>query len=348
MLAADSVIALATVGLALLFWAGVTQVWHVYLLMLVRATAGGLHWPAMQASTSLMVPQEQLTRVQGFNQTLQGLLNIASAPLGALLLEVLPMQGVLGIDVITALCAITPLFFIAIPQPQGREPGAATPAKSSVWQDLRAGLSYVRAWPGLMLIMLMATVVNLVLNPAFALLPILVTKHFGGGALQLSWIESAFGVGVLCGGLALSAWGGFKRRVVTSLVGLMGMGLSTLLVGLTPASSFLLAVAGALFIGVMMPITNGPILAVMQISVSPEMQGRVFTLVSSIAAAMSPLGLIVAGPVADALGVRVWFIVGGIVTLLMGLGGFFVPAALYLEDQGAPADLAQAPAGVAD
>ena len=43
MLVADSVIALATVGLALLFWADVAQVWHIYLLMFVRATAGGLY-----------------------------------------------------------------------------------------------------------------------------------------------------------------------------------------------------------------------------------------------------------------------------------------------------------------
>jgi DHA3 family macrolide efflux protein-like MFS transporter len=341
MLVADSVIALATVGLAFLFWAGVVQVWHVYLLMFVRATAGGFHWPAMQASTTLMVPPGQLTRVQGLNQTLGGALNIASAPLGALLLEVLPMQGILGIDVVTALFAIVPLFFIAIPQLQGHEPGAATPAKASVWQDFRAGLRYVWAWPGLVMIMLMATVINLVLNPAFSLLPILVTKHFEGGALQLGWLESAFGIGVLCGGLTLSAWGGFKRRIVTSLFGLIGLGLSTLLVGLTPASSFLLAVVGALFIGIMMPITNGPIMAVMQVSVSPEMQGRVFTLVSSVAAAMSPLGLIVAGPVADTFGVRVWFIAGGIVTLSMGLCSLFIPAVLNMEDRHASDNPAQ-------
>ncbi len=319
------------------------QVWHVYLLMFVRATAGGFHWPAMQASTTLMVPPEQLTRVQGLNQTLQGALNIASAPLGALLLEVLPMQGILGIDVVTALFAVVPLFFIFIPQPQkSQETSAATPAKASVWQDFRAGLRYVWAWPGLVMIMLMATIVNLVLNPAFSLLPILVTKHFEGGALQLSWLESAFGMGVLCGSLILSAWGGFKRRIVTSLVGLIGMGLSTLLVGLTPASSLWLAVGGALFIGIMMPITNGPIMAVMQVSVSPEMQGRVFTLVSSVAAAMSPLGLIVAGPVADTFGVRVWFIAGGVVATSMGLCSLFVPAVLNMEDRNASDNSTQA------
>jgi DHA3 family macrolide efflux protein-like MFS transporter len=78
---ADSTIALATLGLALLFWSGKVEIWHVYLLMFIRSTAGGFHWPAMQASTSLMVPKEHLARIQGLNQILQGGMNIASAPL---------------------------------------------------------------------------------------------------------------------------------------------------------------------------------------------------------------------------------------------------------------------------
>ncbi|UCH61251.1 MAG: MFS transporter, partial [Anaerolineales bacterium] len=115
MMVADSLIALMTVLLAVLFWRGEVQIWQVYLLMFIRSAAGGFHWSAMQASTSLMVPQKQLSRIQGINQMTNGGLNIISAPLGALLLEVLPVQGVLAIDVGTALLAIAPLFFIPVP-----------------------------------------------------------------------------------------------------------------------------------------------------------------------------------------------------------------------------------------
>ena len=54
---------------------------------------GGFHHSAMTASTSLMVPKEQLTRVAGMNQTLHGLLNVFGAPLGALLMELLQVHG---------------------------------------------------------------------------------------------------------------------------------------------------------------------------------------------------------------------------------------------------------------
>jgi len=155
MIVADGGIALATLGLVYLAATGALQVWHVYATMAIRATGAAFHWPAMQASTTLMVPRQQLSRVAGLNQTLQGAVNIVAPPTGALLLGVLPLPAVLGIDVFTALLAIAPLFFIHIPQPQKRlaaRPGAddraESVAKTSVWQDLRAGLSYVRSWPG--------------------------------------------------------------------------------------------------------------------------------------------------------------------------------------------------------
>ncbi len=336
MIVADTSIALATIGLALLFWSGSIQVWHVYVLMFIRSLAGAFHWPAMQASTSLMVPKEHLSRIQGLNQMLQGGMNILAAPLGALLLEVLPMQGVLAIDVVTALLAVLPLLFIAVPQPQRSAEAQPHASKPSVWQDLKAGFRYVWSWPGMVMILVMAAVINLLITPAFSLMPILITRYFGGQAMQLAWMESAWGIGMFLGGLILSAWGGFRRRVVTSLLGLILMGAGLLGIGLAPASAFGLAVACAFFAGVMNPIVNGPLFAILQSVVEPEMQGRVFTLIMSVSAAMTPLGLIIAGPLVDVLGPNAWFVIGGIVTILMGAAAFFVPAIMRIE-QGRPA-----------
>lgn len=336
MLIADSIIALVTAGLALLFLRGSAQVWHIYLLLFVRATAGGFHWPAMAASTSLMVPKEHLTRIQGLNQMLQGGLSIVAAPIGALLLEILPMQGVLAIDVATALVAIIPLLFIDIPQPKKQDQPYGSQGKPSILQDMQAGLRYMLSWPGMLMIAAMAVVINLLLTPASSLQPILVTVHFDGAALQLAWMESAWGIGMFLGGVLLSAWGGFRRRILTTLLGLVILGIAMTMIGLTPNSAFILAVGMIFLSGVALPIVNGPIHAVMQANVAPEMQGRVFTLLGSAATAMTPLGLIIAGPVADTFGVQTWYIAGGIVTCMIGLVGFFIPAVLNI-DNGPPA-----------
>jgi DHA3 family macrolide efflux protein-like MFS transporter len=332
MILADSTIALATLGLALLFWSGKVEIWHVYLLMFIRSTAGGFHWPAMQASTSLMVPKEHLARIQGLNQILQGGMNIASAPLGAVLLDVLSIQGILFIDISTAAMAIIPLFFIPVPQPKPEHSAEAGAKKNSFWQDFRLGLRYMFGWPGLVIIAIMATMINFLLNPAGAMLPLLVTKHFGGGAMQFAGLESIMGVGVIVGGVLLSVWGGFRRRIVTSMVGLLGIGLGSILVGLTPASAYLMAVVGMFVLGFALPITNGPLLAAVQAAVAPEMQGRVFTLINSAASAMTPLGLIIAAPVVDRLGVQSWYIMGGIISIVMAVVGCLIPAVMNLEE----------------
>ncbi|MEX2161281.1 MAG: MFS transporter [Anaerolineales bacterium] len=330
MILADSSIAISTLGLAALFALGWVEIWHIYALMLVRSLGGAFHQPAFTASTTLMVPKVHLARVQGFNQTLQGGLGIFSAPLGALLMELLPMQGVLAVDVVTALLAVGSLVFISIPQPE-RKPLADGEKATGIWADMRAGFRYVLTWPGLMIVLVMATLLNLLLTPAFALLPLLVSKHFGGGAIQLGWIDATFGVGVIIGGLALGIWGGFKRRLVTAFLGLIGLGIGTAIIGFAPPDGFTLALVAFALAGIMQPITNGSLGAALQAVVDPGMQGRVFTLVGSMAMAMTPIGLLLAGPLADYLGLQTWYVFGGGLCIFMGVLGFFLPSVMKLE-----------------
>ena len=333
MLSADSIVALATLLLVVLFTLDVVEVWHIYAALFIRSLASTFHGNAMNASTSLMVPVEQLTRIQGFNQLLNGGLNIVAAPLGALLLDVLPMQGILSIDVITALFAILPLAFIHVPQP---ERNAADAEKTTVWTDFKSGLRYMISWPGLLIVGLMTVGINFTIIPAFSLLPLMVKDYFGGSAIHLSWVESAMGAGMIFGGVLLGIWGGFSRKVFTSMVGLLGIGTGTLILALAPSSAIFLAVGGALLVGFMLPITNGPLLALIQSTVEPDMQARVFSLLSSVGTGIAPLGLMIAGPVADRVGIQAWFLLGGILCIFMAVVGLFIPAVMNMDKKGKP------------
>jgi MFS transporter, DHA3 family, macrolide efflux protein len=323
--------ALAIVLLALLFSFDAVQVWHVYVVVFVRAACGAFHWPAMQASTTLMVPEEHLARVAGLNQALQGLGSIAAPPLGALLLSVVPMQGVLAVDVLTAILAISPLLFVHVPQPE-RTAATSQASRPSMVADVREALRFLRAWPGILMIIAIAVLVNLLVFPALSLQPLLVTEHFGGDLLQLAWLQSAFGVGMVSGGVTLSVWGGFKRRSLTGLLALALSGAGLAAIGVAPANAFPLALGAMFFAWFMNPIANGALMAVLQIIVPADMQGRVFTLLQSAAGAMIPLGLVIAGPLADVLGVRIWFLLAGVTTAVMGIGALFVPAITRLDD----------------
>jgi len=330
MIAADTGIALATLVLAALFALGWVQIWHIYVILLSRSLGGAFHGPAFTASTTLMVPKEHLARVQGLNQTMYGILSLFSAPLGALLLLLLPMQGILAIDVGTALLAVTTLLFTAIPE-LPRRIQVEGEKKPSLWQDLRAGYFYVTSWRGLMIILIMASLINFLLTPASALSPLLILNHFKGGAPELGLFEAVFGGGVVIGGILLGVWGGFKRRILTAMIGLVGLGLPMAIIGLIPADAFVLALGAGFVAGIMQPIVNGSLGATLQATVDPAMQGRVFTLLTSFATAMTPLGLLIAGPLADTLGVQTWWVVGGLLCALMGVIGVFIPSVMTLE-----------------
>jgi DHA3 family macrolide efflux protein-like MFS transporter len=204
--------------------------------------------------------------------------------------------------------------------------------KPSLAQDIRDALVYIRSIPGFTAIIFMALFLNFLIVPTSALMPLLVTKHFMKGAIELGLLESTMGIGIIIGGVLLSVWGGFKKKIATSLTGIIGLGLGVLLIGLAPANLFLLAIAGNILLGFMIPMANGPVGALMQSIVRPDMQGRVMSLLGSGATAISPLGLLIAGPFSDWLGIRVWFWAGGILCMLIAISAFFIPVIMNVED----------------
>jgi DHA3 family macrolide efflux protein-like MFS transporter len=329
MITADALTAFFTLALAYLFWIDLVIPWHIYGLMFLRSLFGTIHMPTFIASTSLMVPKTQLTRVAGMNQILVGSSEIVAPPLGALLLSLLAVEKIILIDLATAALAIASLLFVAVPRPSSRVHAGR---RSSFFIDLRDGFRFVWLWRGLSLMLLTSAMARFLVLPGYHFIPLLVTKHFGGGALQLGWITSVEGIGTVAGGFILSLWGGFRRRMLTTMLGVCGIGLGFLTMGLAPASAFWLALGGMAIAGLCIPIMNGSRTAILQSAVPPEMQGRVLTLYSSLMQAMIPLGLIIGGPVADVIGVRAMLIIAGCVCLAVVVFYALTPVILYLED----------------
>lgn len=330
MLVADTVSAIVSACLVLLIWTGQLQIWHIYAVTFVSSLSGILQLSAMTASTSLMVPKEQLGRVQGANQILRGSLIVLAPIIGAILVDLISLDAIVGIDVVTALFAVLPLLFITVPSPS-RDEDKKTVTPKVLWNDVVEGIHYIRAWRGLLLITLIEMFVNLVTNPVPALVPILVTENFQAGAMEFAWMRIAMGLGLLVGGILLSVWSGFKRRILMVPLGIIGLSLGTLLMGISPASGIPMAIVGIALGGFMIALINGTLMAVLQSTVAPEIQGRVFTVLNSTSMAAQPIGLLIAGPVAETWGAPVWFIFSGIVTLILGVSIFFSPQILNLQ-----------------
>jgi DHA3 family macrolide efflux protein-like MFS transporter len=166
-----------------------------------------------------------------------------------------------------------------------------------------------------------------------SLMPILVTSYFGGGVVEFATMEMAIGASFLLGGIGLGVWGGFKSKIVTMLVSGVLAGIGVVVVGIVPPEAFYIAIGGMFFAGLMISMVNGSAQAVMQAAIPPDKQGRVFGLIGSVSVAMTPVGLAVAGPVSDMLGVQIWFIVAGLGLSLVMASGFFTPSVMHIEDR---------------
>jgi DHA3 family macrolide efflux protein-like MFS transporter len=330
MIVSDGAVALASWGLAYLFWVDAVEIWIIYVILFIRSIGGSFHLPAMQSSISLMVPEEQLTRVNGLNQMVNGVLTIAGPALGAFMLLLLPYYGIMLVDVATAILAIFLLMVINVPLPDRKDPGQEQP---SLWLDLREGMGYLLGWRGLMIMVGMAMLTRFLLTPAYTLLPLMVSDYFNGPPGQLGLLEGFLGLGMLAGGVILSLWGGFKRRIYTTMAGFVVLGIGLLVMGVAPAGLFVIALAGVLVIGLAVPLVDGPMMAIMQASVDPKIQGRVFSLMGSLVGLAAPIGLILAGPVSDWLGIQIWFLFSGIVCVIIGVSLFFIPSVVHIETQ---------------
>lgn len=342
MVVADGGVALLTALLALLYGLGTIEVWHVYLLLFLRSVGESLHSPAMDASTTMLVPREHLTRVAGINQARQSASWMTGPVLGALLIEVLPIQGVLAIDVLTALPAILPLLFLDVPQPvssrgttAGELTGGGESGWQSLWRETREGLHYVWSWRGLAVLFFSLSAIVFFQRPAASMLPLLVTQHFGGGATELGWLSGTWQASSVLGGLALSAWGGFRRRLTNMMVALVIYAGANLARGLVPAEGFWYVVAASAVGGLSMPLFFASLRAMLQTTVPPEMQGRVFAMQGSISMGAGPLGLVLLGPVADRIGVQPLF-VGTAVSCLLVLGLWLLSPGVRAVEEGPP------------
>ena len=331
MIVADTVTALCMLVLIVLFATSQVQLWHVYTLMFIRSSMQAFQQPAANASTSLLVPKDWLPRVAGLNQTLQGLMTIAAAPLGALALAFLPLQGALMIDVLTAVLGITPLFFLRIPQlTRSHELG-------SVWTDFIVGVRYVAGQRGLLVLYAITGLVVLTVLPTFSLTPLLVKNWFKGGVNEVAFMEALAGIGIILGGVVISIWPMFKRRIVTVMVSFAISCGTVALTALMPGNGLLLAAFWWFISGATFSTGNAPLMALLQSVIPNALQGRALSLLNTVMGLAGPVGLLIAGPLAEWIGVRGVFIVGGTLSSLVALAALLSPTLLRIEEGPTPA-----------
>src|SRR5690554_5036753 len=310
MILADGFIALCTLIIALLFYFDTIELWYIYLLLAMRSIGSAFHMPAMQASVPLLAPESALVRIAGINQVIQSISNIAGPALGALALTFFEVGQVLLLDIGGALLAIFSLLLVNIPNPD-------QPAQKvrHVLKEISIGIREVTSNAPLKLLFIFSIISTFCIMPISVLFPLMTLDHFLGGMMQVSWIEIAWGGGMLLGGMTLGMRKQRSNKVI--LINLM-----YLVLGATLAISGMLSPQGYwIFLlltgvaGISAAIYNACFTALIQEKVRPTMLGRVFSMYISLSLLPAMLGLLGTGFLADRVGLTTAFIIAGTVIL---------------------------------
>jgi len=353
MMVSDLLAGLATIAVLLLQFAGVLQVWHLYVAAIFQGLGNSFQWPAYSAAISTMIPKEQYGRANGMMSLMEMGPGVFAPMVAGALLPIMGLTGILSIDVVTFLLAILVLVFVHIPQPRRTTEGAK--AEGNILQEAVFGFRYIFARPSLLGLQMVFFFGNLCAGIAFTVLAPMVLLRTGNDSVRLGIVQSAGAIGGVVGGVAMSAWGGFKRRVHGVLAGWIVSSIFFALVGLT---TWIPLWIGALSLSALFgPLINGSNQAIWQAKVPPDMQGRVFSARRLIAWLTNPISPIIAGTLADYVlepamrtssgwsslfgwlvppgpgaGMSLLIFFGGLGGILAGLIGYFIQPIRDAED----------------
>lgn len=326
----DAMIALVTLALAIGYATGNAQTWFVFLVLFIRSIGSGIQGPAVSAFVSEVTPTEHLMRVNSLNGTLQSVLTIVSPAISAVLIGRFALQSVLFVDVVTAVIGIVCILMI-----RGVRSAAVEHSESSsTLADIREGLRYTMNHAIVCRILIAFTLGCLICASPTMLCSIFVNRNFADKPFdlwfvqltsitdKLGFFELTFGIGMVVGGMVMTAWGGFKRRMVSVGVGTIGLGIANIFMGLSAdslmASMWVYVISFVLF-GLVLPLINAPTYTYMQERVEPSMQGRVFGLINAATSFSMPLGMLIAGPLSASMPIEWMFIFSGVLTILVGV-----------------------------
>lgn len=343
----------ATIIILVLNAMGVLQVWHLYIAAAIQGTFNTFQWPAYSSAISLMVPKEQYGRVNGMMALVEMGPGVLAPMLAGALLPFIGLTGVLTIDVVTFILAVGALMVVFIPQPKRTDEGQE--AQGNFWKEALYGFRYIFTRPSLLGLQLIFFFGNFFAGIGAVVVAPMILARTGNNELIFGSVQSIGAIGGIIGGVAMSAWGGFKRRVHGVLAGWVFSGIMVALFG----RGTNLWVWGIFFFLSSLPIAiiNGSNQAIWQAKVAPDLQGRVFSARRLIAWFSNPLTPIIGGTLADYVlepamreggslthtfgwltgvgpgaGMALIVIAAGLLSGMVGLLGYLFPAVRNAED----------------
>lgn len=287
---------------------GFVETWHVFATALVSGTAMAFNQPVRQSLIPMTVPREDLLNAIALNSTALSLMRIGGGSVAGLLLIVMDVGEIYLVTSSIYIGVIVSTSMMSFP------PREVAKAKTALTDDLREGFAYVAANPTLLLVTGLALILFILGFPyQQVFVPLLATDTLGLGDSGVGFLMGATGFGAFAGSLFVAAKSDIRRPGLQLAINMLIFGVALTAISLQATvlgTALFLAVAGSMTV-TYMSLTNSILLE----HSTPEMHGRVMSLLS-LDRGLIPLGAILGGVLASAIGIRPGlFVLGTAVTV---------------------------------
>lgn len=351
MIIGDSVAAISTVFICYLYFNNQLETWHLYVTGAVNGAFSEIQLLAYSASISMLVPKQHYTRATSMNSAIHyGSIIIAPA-LAGILYYIIGFGGILFIDLITFIIAITTIFTLKIPQ---RKITNQFRNKIIFWQEIFFGFRYLVEHPSLLAIIKTHALFTFIHNIGGTFSSAMILARTNNNATVLGSISSAAGLGGVTGAILLSVWGGYKRRINGFLLGMIGAGISKIVFGF--GQGLMIWLPAQFCSSLNFPMLTSSKTAILLSKVRPDVQGRVFAVESSIQQIVSVIAVLISALLVDhffepammpggsltslfsglfgtgkGAGMALLYVISSLGLLLVGLGGYAYPKLKNVE-----------------
>ena len=289
-------------------------VWTVFVMLCVRGIGSTFQQPAIQSIIPPLVPKDQLVKTNGWMQLLNSGSFLLGPVIGASLYAIFPMSVVLMSDVVGAILASVALAVVKIPKLEKTEN-----EKQRFVTEIKEGLQVFREDKKLFYIVIAEALCMFFYAPLSSFYPLMTSDYFDLSAMYGSAVELSFAIGMIVSSLLFSSVLKVERKIRVSFIGLLGMGIASVICGVIPPVyiGWFFFAASCMCLGVAENVHTIPLTAYIQETVAPKKMGRAFSVLTLISSVPMPVGLLFSSPIAEKVGVNVWFFISGLCMLTL-------------------------------
>ena len=299
--------ALATLILFILFLFNLQSIWAVVGILIIRSVFQSIHQPTVGAIIPVMIPKEKLSRMNSINMITRSAIFTVGPIISGILMGFLDIKIILWIDIGTFLLAVIPTIIITIPSILGSS--KLEKEKSSFKQEMKEGYQIIMQIRGMFAFFMMAVIGNFLLSPSGVLRPYFITIYHEGDAKILSYLSAVSQIAMLCGALFIAIRKEWKNKSLMMIVALFLVGIGFLITGLASKGNFIIVGVGLFVLALGIPISNSLYMTILQEKVPLDKQGRVNAIDIALSFSIMPISSLIAGPLAEIIGVNILFII---------------------------------------